>query len=195
MSALEIISTLLGIWSYIEIIRRKTRGLVLGFVAVLLLACLFYQVRLYSDMALMLYYATACLAALIFWRRAFQKTNTIQITQLSRRTHWVLLIALPVAIGLLTVIAARLHLWEPALFPEAARMPLGDATTTILGITASILIIQRKVEAMAFWLIGDSLSTLIYAKSGIYFLAFVYIAYIVIDAAGLFIWTRRLRDS
>jgi len=195
MSTLEIISTVLGVWSYIEIIRRKTLGLVLGLVAVLLLACLFYQHRLYSDMALMLYYAVASLTALFFWRRTFRENRTIQITRLSHRTRRMLLIGLPLAIGLLAVIASHLHLWLPALFPEAARIPLGDAITTVLGITASILIIRRKVEAMAFWLIGDILSTFIYARSGIYFLASVYIAYVLIDAAGLLIWTRRLRNS
>jgi len=195
MSTLEIISTVLGIWSYIEIIRRKARGLVIGFIAALLLACLFYQLRLYSDMGLMLYYAAASLTALFFWRRAFRENHTLQITRLSRRTHRTLLIGVPLAIGLLAIIASHLHLWLPALFPEAARIPLGDATTTVLGITASILIIRRKVEAMAFWLIGDILSTFIYARSGIYFLASVYIAYVLIDAAGLLIWTRRLRNS
>ncbi len=195
MSTLEIISTVLGIWSYIEIIRRKARGLVIGFIAALLLACLFYQLRLYSDMGLMLYYAVASLTALFFWRRAFRENHTIQITRLNLRTHRMLLVGIPLAIGLLAVIASHLHLWLPALFPEAARIPLGDATTTVLGITASVLIIRRKVEAIAFWLIGDILSTLIYARSGIYFLASVYIAYVLIDAAGLLIWTRRLRNS
>jgi len=69
MNALEIISTLLGVWSCIEIIRRKARGLVIGFAAFLLLACLFHQHRLYSDMGLMLYYA----AGLLVWTRRLRK--------------------------------------------------------------------------------------------------------------------------
>ena len=195
MNALEIISTVLGVWSYIEIIRRKARGLVIGFVAVLLLAYLFYQHRLYSDMALMLYYASASLTALFFWRHTFRKNHTLQITRLNRRTRRMLFVGIPLTIGLLAGITSHLHLWLPAIFPVAARIPLGDATTTVLGITASILIIRRKVEAMVFWLAGDTLSTLIYTWSGLYFLASVYIAYIIIDAFGLFAWTRRLRNS
>ncbi len=193
LSAIELFSTLLGIWSYVEIIRRKARGLMLGLIAALLLACLFYQLRLYSDMGLMLYYAAAAIVALFFWRHSFREDRTLRITRLSRRTRRMLLIGIPLAIGLLAVITCHLHLWCPCLFPEKACIPLGDAITTVLGIAASILIIRRKVEAMAFWLIGDTLSTLIYAQSGIYFLSSVYIAYMLIDAAGLLSWTRRLQ--
>lgn len=191
ISPIELFSTLLGLWSYIEIIRRKARGLVVGFFASTLLACLFYQLRLYSDMGLMLYYAVASLIALFFWRRSFRKDHALAITRLNRRSRLTLLISLPLAIGLLSFIASHLHLWLPNLFPEPARIPLGDAVTTVLGITASILIIRRKVESMAFWLIGDTLSTLIYSHSGIYFLTSVYVAYMLIDAAGLLDWTRR----
>ena len=109
--------------------------------------------------------------------------------------RWTLVLALPLAIGLLSFISSHLHLWLPSLFPEAARIPLGDATTTILGITAFILIVQRKIEAVVLWLIGDTLSTFIYAQSGVYFLMTIYIAYVLIGAAGLRLWARQLKEK
>ncbi len=195
LSTLELLANVLGMWSYVEIIRRKLRGLVLGVIASLVLASLFYQLRLYSDMGLMGYYAAASLVALVFWRRSFKKEHAVQITRLGRRARWMLIAGLPLVIGVLAFTAARLHLWLPALFPESARVPLGDAITTVLGVTASILVIRRKAECMALWLAADLLSCFIYSHCGVYFLAGVYIAYVLIDAAGLFTWLRRSQPA
>ena len=195
LSAIELFSTLLGIWSYVEIIRRKARGLIIGIISSLLLACLFHQLRLYSDMGLMLYYTVASLVALFFWRRSFKKEHSLKVTRLRPRVRRILLISLPLGIVLLAAIASHLHTWFPRLFPEPACFPLGDAFTTVFGIAASILLIQRKTEAMALWLAADVIATIIYSKSGVYFLASVYIAYMLIDLAGLLIWLHRSRQT
>ena len=193
LSAIELFSTVLGLWSYIEIIRRKKRGLAIGALASLLLACLFYQLHLYSDMGLMHYYAIASIAALVVWRRYAAENFEIKIVRLSHRMRLKLSVSLPLAIGLLAFVSSHLHIWLPSLFPESARFSLGDAATTVFGITASILLIQRKAESMALWLAADTLSTFIYLRSGVYFLAAVYCAYMLVDLGGFIIWLRRSR--
>jgi nicotinamide mononucleotide transporter len=195
LSTLELLSTLLGLWSYIEIVRRRLRGLLLGFAASIFLAAMFYQLRLYADMGLMVYYAVISILTLVTWRNSAATGRGIQVTSLTRNMRLALLLGLPLFVGALACITSQLHLWLPGLFPEPTRFCYSDATTTVLGITASILLIRRKTECMGLWLAADLISTVIYSQSGVYFLAGVYAAYALIDGTGLILWLRRSRDG
>ena len=197
VSFVELLSTVLSLWAYIEIIRQKAHGLVISMLGSLALACLFYQIRLYSDMLLMLYYIAASAFALAFWQRNMQQrhANRIRITRLKPRARIALLIGLPLAILLLTGVSSQLHIWFPKWFPNAAGFIYYDATTTILGITASILLIRRKLECMLLWLIADIISLTLYAVIGIHFLAGVYAIYLIADITGLIVWTLNARKQ
>jgi len=192
LSALEFISTLLGIWAYIEIIRRKARGLVLGFFAAALFAIIFYQCRLYSDLFLMFYYAIASLLGALLWKRRFNRQKTICVERMCLRHRLFLFTLIPLASLIIAWISGHLHCWFSSAFPEPARIPLGDAFTTVCGVSASILIMQRKIEALFLWLLADLVSTGIYCASGIYFLSVLYTVYVLMDGIGSLEWSRRL---
>ncbi len=195
LSTLELLSTILGMWSYVEIIRRRLRGPILGFCASLCLAAMFYQLRLYADMGLMVYYAAASVLTLACWQRNSSANEGLKVTTLSPNWRLALGLGAPALIGMLAFITGHLHIWLTNVFPEPTRFCYADATTTVLGITASLLLIRRKAECMAIWLAADIISTGIYIQSGAYFLAAVYALYALIDGTGLVVWLRRSRDE
>ena len=196
VSFIELLSTILSLWAFIEIIRQKARGLIIGMLGSLALAGLFYQVHLYSDMLLIFYYTIAAAFALVFWQRNMQQRHAdrIRVTRLKPRARIALLIGLPLSILLLACFSSQLHVWFPKWFPNAAGFIYYDATTTILGITASILQIRRTVECMLLWVIADIISLTLYAVIGIHFLAEVYTIYLIADITGLIAWNRQSRS-
>ena len=105
LSFIEALATILSLWAYIEIIRKKLRGFILGSLSTIILFLLFYQLRLYSDMLLMAYYTLASLIALLVWHRQKKKSlsRAIQVNRLTGRKRLILLILLPPGI----------HAWKP----------------------------------------------------------------------------------
>ncbi len=192
LSFIEALATILSLWAYIEIIRKKLRGFIIGGLSTITLCLLFYQLRLYSDMLLMAYYTLASLVALLVWKHQKKKmlSKSIQVSRLTGRQRLILLILLPLLTLILVGIVRHLHLWTPLLFPQPARFLTTDAITTVLGITASILLIQRKLEYALLWLLGDLLSLYIYFRCNIYFLSFINTLYALIGATGLILWSR-----
>ena len=188
---IELLATVLGLWSFIEIVRRKIAGLVIAVFSVSITAALFYQLRLYSDMILMMYYVVAAICAIVAWRRNRNRHGgEVCVARLSLKRSVILFVGMLVAIVCLRFIAAHVHLWLPGLFPEPAAFAWADATTTVLGISASVLMIRQKSECMLIWFISDLISTVVYQKSGVYFLSGVYFIYVLCDAFGAVSWAR-----
>jgi nicotinamide mononucleotide transporter len=190
LSALELFSTLLAILSYADIIHRKLRGLVIGCLSSILLVSLFYQLRLYADMGLMLYYVGASIVAIASWQRKSKGKKELEVSTLGRRPRLWLIFGILLFIWIITYVDGHLHIWFPVAFPEPARFPIADAVTTTLGITASILLIRCKWEAMGAWLVADILALTVYILCGVYFLAIVYATYAIMDLAGVLEWIK-----
>lgn len=194
LSFIEFCGTFLGLWSFIEIVRRKVTGLVIALFSVIISAWFFYQLRLYSDMMLMIYYLAAALCAIVAWRRNTGcNEGKLRVARLPLRGALQLSIGIVTAVIALRFVSSHLHVWLPSLFPEPAIYAWADATTTVLGICASILLIRRKRECMLIWFFSDTISSVVYQKSGVYFYCGVYLIYVVCDAIGVFCWSKRSR--
>lgn len=191
LSLIELLATVLGLWSFIQIVRRKISGLVVALFSVSITAVLFYQLRLYSDMMLMGYYLLVALIAIRTWQgNRKQHGGELCVSRLSIKRMLYLTLAMIVFILLLRYISAHLNLWFPSFFPEPAAFAWADATTTVLGITASVLLIRQQSECMLIWFISDIISVAVYQKSGVYFLTGVYLIYLLCDAYGAASWAR-----
>lgn len=190
LSLLEILSVVLSFWGYCEIIRGRIRGLVIGVFSTLLMAVLFKQIKLYSDMLLMLYYSGASLVAIYMWYRSRSAASGMNITRLSplgRLQCAGLIVALTI---MFSMFSGNLHHLFPEWFREAAVYPWQDAFTTSLCIAGSILLIRKKLECMFLWTVANLISVVLYFKLGVLFLAMLYILYTAVDLVGLILWTR-----
>jgi nicotinamide mononucleotide transporter len=197
VSYIELLGALLSLWAYIEIIRRKSRGLIISMLGSLTLGFLFHQIQLYSDMMLMIYYIIASAIALVFWQRNKQRNHAdlIKVTRLNPKTRLILLALMFTAIAAFSLTSGSLHQWLPQLFPAQAHFILYDATTTTLGITASILLIRRNMESMALWFVADIISLSLYFLSGVTFLAITYTIYAIVDFTGYILWAHQSRKT
>ncbi len=192
LSLLEILSVVLSFWGYFEIIRGRTRGLVIGIVSTLLMAVLFKQIKLYSDMLLMLYYCGASFVAIYIWHRSASasestRMNVTRLNTVARLQCVVLLVVLTLVFRLFS---GNLHHLFPTWFRDAAVYPWLDAFTTSLCIIGSILLIRKKLECMLVWTMANLISMALYFKLGVLFLAMLYILYTAMDVAGLILWSR-----
>ena len=199
MSYLECFATFTGLVAVVLSVRENAWSWLLGLVNVGLAFVLFYQIQLYPDMFLQIFFFVTNIIG--FWQWKFPKSqeanqrNELKISRLSLRQF-----ALYSAIGLgctflLGTFAKNLSTWIPQLFSQPSAFPYMDSFTTIISVFATFLLIRKKVEAWWLWLAVDGISTYMYFVKEVKLYSLLYAIFCVIALFGAVNWTREYRRT
>lgn len=198
MSYLEFFGTIAGgvaVW-------LSARGIVwnwpIGLANVVLYFFLFYQVRLYPDMFLQVFFFFTNLAGWWRWTHPQQgeedRKKELRVSYM-RKPH---IVAIVVGGLLGTVLmgslAKNIHQIFPAIFPEPSAFPYLDSFITVMSIVTTFLVINKKIEAWVFWIVIDAVATGLYFVKGIRFVALEYLVFCVIAAFGLWKWRKEYQS-
>jgi len=85
---------------------------------------------------------------------------------------------------------ARIHVFFPGVFPEAASFPYLDAFTTVVSFATTILIIYKKIECWHLWILVDVIGVKLYFAKGVVFVSLLYFIFLIIATNGLITWLR-----
>lgn len=155
---------------------------------------IFYQVQLYSDMLLQVYFFGICLYGLWKWdKRATDNSRTIHWMTTNARIWLSALII--ICIGILGWTGSHLHVWLPELFSKPASYPYADAFTTVLSIAAIGQMTHKKIESWVMWILVDVVSIGLYILKDIHFIALEYVVLLGIANAGLIQWISFYRHA
>ena len=194
------------IWTYaVQINALEAAGLVFGLLAVWLLIkqniwtwpagiiyvfisfVIFYQVKLYADLALHIVFLALNVYGWYYWIYGKKdKEEELPVTRAKPKTLAVLVVLS--ALG----IAAMGTLFT--LYTDAA-VPYWDSTTTVLSLVGMWLTAKKKIENWHFWFVVDVLATGIYVYKGIYFYALLYLIYVGMAVAGYLAWRKDLYEQ
>ncbi len=198
MSYLEFFGTIAGLVAVWLASRANIWSWPLGLINVTLFFFLFYQVQLYPDMFLQVFFFITNLVG--WWRWANPKPfeedrkRELKVSFMPRKQ--LLFIAL-VGIGGTVIfgsMASHLHEWFPALFTLPSAFPYADSFVTVMSIAATFLMIQKKVESWGIWILVDAVATVMYFRKGIRFVGIEYLVFCFIAAYGLWNWIREYRS-
>ena len=208
---LDIKTILFTLWDY-PISYLEFTGVVLGGIAVLLSArasiwswplgavsvtlsfFLFYQIQLYPDMFLQVFFLITNLQG--WWRwthpRPGEENRNLEL-KISRMPRQQLVIWL--AAGLLGTLvlgtfAQNLHLLFPLIFNKPSAFPYLDSLTTVMSVVATYMMIQKRVECWYVWLFIDVILTYIYFVKGVKVVSVEYGVFCLIALQGAYLWTR-----
>jgi nicotinamide mononucleotide transporter len=189
MSYVELVGTILYLWSVWLIMKRRVLTWPVGIISVLLYMLLFYQIRLYSDTLEQVYYLGASVYGWVVWNRSPKKEG--QVTDV-RYSHWQALTFWIVLTGivsiLVSILMSRIHLLLPVFFPEAASFPFLDGLTTIMSFTAMWLMAKKKIESWIYWIIVDMIGIWLYFVKDVRFISLLYVILLVIAINGFHSW-------
>ena len=194
MSYLEFFGTVAGGVAVWLSARGNIWSWPIGLVNVTLFFFLFFQVQLYPDMFLQIFFFVTNLIG--WWRWANPRhgeednKNELKVSLMPMRQ-----IVIFTAIGLSGTLffgslAARLHNWLPELFSKPSAFPYLDSFVTVMSIVATYLMVQKKAECWAIWILVDAIAAGMYFAKGIRFVAVEYLAFCFIAAFGLWEWRR-----
>jgi len=189
VSYVEFIGTVLGLISVFLAARANILTWPTGIANALFFLVIFYQIHLYSDMFLQMYFCGMGVYGWFSWKyRAEHHQSAIRTLTNSKRLRLAVLIgAVTLVIGTLI---ANIHLILPTIFDHPASFPYIDTFIAISSILATILLARRIFETWALWVIVDITSIGLYSVKGVKLIAVEFVIFLLLAVLGVTSWYR-----
>jgi nicotinamide mononucleotide transporter len=189
ISYVELIGTLFGLFSIYFASRANILTWPTGLVNEVFLFILFFQVQLYADLFLQLYFFVVSIYG---WYRWNSKSPDNRIAEMRLRTN--VLLALGIGLGSLVAgfFFSNIHSYLPLYFKVPAAYPFMDSFVMVSSIVATVLMAKKKIESWYWWIAVDVVCIGIYFLKGIVFLSLEYIIFLGLASYGLFHWKKQL---
>jgi nicotinamide mononucleotide transporter len=185
-TTLEIVATTTGLLCVWLTARENIWAWPIGLINVGCFFYMFWEVKLYADMTLQILFFVLSIYGWIFWltKRGGAKVRpTRQMTVRSAGILAVLLVAVTGGWGFLL-----------STYTDAS-IPYVDAFIATLSIIAQYLLSSKVLENWLCWIAVDVLSIGMYAYKDLYAVAFLYLIFLGIAAAGFFSWRKELQRT
>ena len=194
MSYLEFFGTIAGAIAIWLSAKAIVWSWPIGIINVVLFFFLFYQVRLYPDMFLQVFFFVTNIIGWWRWthprRGEEDRKHELRVSYLAPK-GFILIIVLGITGTLLFgTFAENIHDIFPEFFPEPSAFPYLDSFVTVMSIITTFLMINKKIESWILWIIIDVLATYMYFVKEIKFVGLEYAAFCFIAAFGLWNWIR-----
>ncbi len=180
-SWLEIIAVICAVLYLVLVVRENIWCWFFAFVSTALFIFLFHEGALFSESLLNVYYLVM---AVYGWRQWANKVDKeeVKIHFWTKKSH------LYIAIGalILTPIIGYFMASIGAAFPYL------DAFVAILSVVATVMVTKKVFENWYYWLLIDSLSIYIFWQKHYYFVAALYVGYIVLIFVGMKAWKKTM---
>ncbi len=180
----ELLGSVLGLVQIWLLVRRSIWNFPMAMAMVSLIGVTLFEARLYSECGLQAFFFFVNAVGWYQWNLVTGDADTVPVTWLSNssRVIWaVITIALSLSLG-----------WLMHRFTNAA-LPFADSAVAGASIAAQLLLNNRRIENWVLWVAIDVVSVALYLYRDLFFLAALYVAFLVISVIGLRQWTRATR--
>jgi nicotinamide mononucleotide transporter len=179
-SPLEVIAAAFGVISVYLSTRQNIWSWPTAIVNVALYIVVFYQERLYGQMALQPFYLALSVYGWYQWLRGGEQHSRLRVSRASPRLLAVL--------GLLNI-AAWLVLAMILRRTDAA-LPWTDALLTTTSLVAQWMMTRKILENWIVWIAVDIAYVPMFISQGLYATALLYAAFLVLAVMGFVEWRR-----
>ena len=198
MSYLEFFGTLAGALAIWLSAKARVWNFPVGIINVVLFFFLFYQVQLYPDMFLYVFFFFTNIIG--WWRWTHPKKfeedrkHELRVSHMERQQFVIIIILGVTGTVLFGSFADNIHEIFPEFFPKPSAFPYLDSFVAVMSIVTTFLMINKKIESWILWILIDIIATYMYFSKGIRFVALEYLAFCFIAAFGLWNWIREYRS-
>ena len=181
----EVLGFVTGAASVWLVVRQSIWTWPVGIANNLFFIVLFWESRLYADMALQGVYIVLSVLGCYWWLRGGANRTALLVSRASR--------PLLVALAGLSVVATLAMREFLVSINDAA--PSLDALTTVLSLVAQFLLTRKHVENWYVWITADVLYIYLYLSRELYLTAVLYAIFLGMCLAGLRYWHRSLPST
>lgn len=191
ISYLEFFGTIAGIIAVWLAAKSNILTWPIGLINIGLFFIIFFQVQLYSDMFLQVYFFGISIYGWYNW--IYEKKINIPIKVLELKYILFLTIG---TLGLSLIFGffiKNIHSIWPQVFTKPAAYPYTDSFVTIASIVANTLLAKRYFENWIIWIIVDIICIFLYAFKEIIFVSFEFFIFLLIAIYGHWSWWREYK--
>ncbi len=183
---IEPAAVLTGIATVALTVRQAIVSWPIGIVSTALFLLLFLEAGLYADLVLQGLYIVLGFYGWWHWLHGGPRGNDLPVTTAAPRTRVLL------ALG---VVIATLAVGRFLDVTTDSTVPYPDAATTVLSITAQILLTRKYLESWPVWIFGVNLPYIaIYLYKGLAMTAALQFVFIALSVAGWVAWRRSMAE-
>lgn len=185
---IEVIGAVTGlIYLYLEI-RQNIWLWPVGIVTSAFYIHIFFASKFYADMGLQVYYLVISIYGWYHWLTGgkAQNRDDLPVTRIDWRTA---LFLLPVTAVIFAIIAFVLIRYTDS------PVPLGDAFTTALSITATWMLARKIIEQWWVWVVVNLVSLGLYVYKGLYPTSVLFFFYFSMAIVGYFEWKKAMERA
>ncbi|CAG9413394.1 nicotinamide riboside transporter PnuC [Providencia alcalifaciens] len=211
LSYIEAVGTIAGLLCILLASFEKTINYLFGLINVTLFAVIFFQIQLYANLLLQVFFFGANIYGWYAWSRVSNSQEAeLKIRWLSLPKALTTLVISVLAIVFLTfnidVVFGRLATWAvellnlfganltlPTLDPDA--FPFWDSTMTVLSVVAMILMTRKYVENWLLWVVINVISIVIFFIQGVYAMSLEYLILLGIALNGSRLWIKSAKEN
>lgn len=211
LSYIEAVGTVAGLLCILLASFEKTINYLFGLINVTLFAVIFFQIQLYANLLLQVFFFGANIYGWYAWSRMSSAQEAeLKIRWLSLPKALMTLVISILAIIFLTlnidVVFGRLATWAvellnlfganltlPILDPDA--FPFWDSTMTVLSVVAMILMTRKYVENWLLWVVINVISVVIFFIQGVYAMSLEYLILLGIALNGSRLWIKSAKQN
>ena len=193
MDFLQIFTLITGVIYIVLEIRQKNFMWVVGIATSLAAMWVFFRQGLYASFGLNTYYFITAFVGLWQWRRnrsAIAQDSDhekIVLKHLSLRT--IIISAVVAVAGVFLLSYGMIVLHEAGLLGENP-MSLLDSVVAVLSAIATWWLVKMYREQWWLWIVADTLSVVLCAMQGMWWMAALYVAYVAAAVYGLHYWKK-----
>jgi nicotinamide mononucleotide transporter len=181
-TTLEVVATTTGLLSVWLTAREKIWAWPIGLVNVACFFYMFYEVKLYADMTLQVFFFILSIYGWVIWLTKRNGAKVRPTRRITPRLAGILLVALFAGTGM----------WGYVLSTYTdASIPYPDAFIAMLSLIAQMLLSYKILENWYCWIVVDVLSVGMYLYKGLNMLAFLYVIFLCIAISGLITWKKQ----
>ncbi|MEG3900438.1 nicotinamide riboside transporter PnuC [Microcoleus sp. B4-C5] len=175
LDLIEAIAAIASAWSVWLLAKNNPLGWWIGLIGVIAYAAVFYQVKLYGEVAIQFFYLITSLQAIYIWLQGGENSTEKPVSRMDQR--WLILTAVFVTVGVFGLRTVLVYLGGAA--------PFWDALTTILSAIAQLYLMERYLESWYLWIVADTIYVPLYASRGLYLTSILYAIFCLMAIFGL----------
>lgn len=184
-SLLELLAVVFAVAYLVLAVRENSLCWYAAGISTLIFLFIFWNVKLYMESGLQIYYLAMAFYGWYQWRDAQTETVSLRVSKWRAKQH---IVALALIAALTFVSGSVLNSGTDA------NMPYLDSFTTWASVVTTFMVARKILENWLYWFVIDSVSIYLYLDRELYFTSLLFAIYIVIIFFGWFAWNRSYRQ-
>jgi nicotinamide mononucleotide transporter len=183
MEFVEIIAVIFGLLSVYLVTRQNVWCYPLGIVSVFIYIFVFYEVKLYADMGLQVFFIVLQAYGWYEWLYGGKGHTVLNVSWASRTVYGLTTFFVIVATALLGFVLHKL---------TDASLPYVDSFLAVLSMAAQWMMARKYIENWILWIVVNIGSIGMYGFKGLYFTMFLFAVYFGLAIFGYVEWKKSL---